>query len=157
MGRLLHISIAFHPAAHPATLKSRRNAAARLAAVGPSATAPPSSPATVAHACADFSRFMETLPVKERGGRCWIIAISNGVFMHAIDRGGNRNDKGGGHLFPALDHPLLLLSLLDPTAPFMVFCVSTYSGVATDEVDNVTSELFGGGIRARLYGPHLRA
>ncbi|KAF8523357.1 hypothetical protein BU17DRAFT_86103 [Hysterangium stoloniferum] len=54
------------------TFKSRRNAAAAdaapwLAAVGRSVTALLSAPAAFAHALADFPRFVETLPVKERG------------------------------------------------------------------------------------------
>ncbi|KAF8509002.1 hypothetical protein BU17DRAFT_70617 [Hysterangium stoloniferum] len=146
MGRLPHIYTAFHPAAHPATLKSRRNATARLAAVGPSATAQPSAPATFVHALADFRDLT--------GGQRWIIAVPNGVFVDAIDHGGKRNDKRGVELdlspdlgsrdrlggcigFLATSSQLLitpllsLLPLLDPAAPSMVFCVSTHSEVGT--------------------------
>ncbi|KAF8516002.1 hypothetical protein BU17DRAFT_93099 [Hysterangium stoloniferum] len=94
MERLPHFSTAFHPAPHPATLKSGRNAATPLAAVGSSVTAQPSVPVTFAHTLADFSRFLETLPVIERRGRRRIIAVSNGVFVDEIDRRGKRNDRG---------------------------------------------------------------
>ncbi|KAF8525541.1 hypothetical protein BU17DRAFT_83793 [Hysterangium stoloniferum] len=85
------------------TLKSRRNAAAPLVTLGSFATAQPSVPATFAHTLANFSRFVETLPVIERRGRRRIIAVSNGVFVNAIDRGEKRNDKSGVELDFSLD------------------------------------------------------
>ncbi|KAF8515985.1 hypothetical protein BU17DRAFT_67644 [Hysterangium stoloniferum] len=173
MERLPDFSTAFHPAPHPATLKSRRNAAAPLGAVGPSVTAQSLVPATFAHTLANFSRFVETLPVLERRGRRRIIAVSNGVFVDATDRGGKRNDKGGitnvahgcnthiqptvlGHLFPALDHALLsLLSLLEPAALSMGFCVSKYSGVGTRRRGQSYVLIVGGGIRVYAFTDHI--
>ncbi|KAF8509006.1 hypothetical protein BU17DRAFT_70621 [Hysterangium stoloniferum] len=157
----------------PPTLKSRRNAAAPLGAVGPSVTAQSLVPATFAHTLANSSRFVETLPVIERRGRRRIIAVSNGVFVNAIDRGGKRNDKRGVELDLSLDlgsrdrlggcigslllitRLLSLLSLLEPAALSMGFCVSRYSGVGTRRRGQSYVLIVGGGIRAYAFTDHI--
>ncbi|KAF8525477.1 hypothetical protein BU17DRAFT_62631 [Hysterangium stoloniferum] len=159
----------------PPPFKSLRNAAAansaaRLAAVGPSAAAPPS--AAFAHTFADSSRFVEKLPVKEWGGRFWIMAVPNGVCKslwmrltvaetemrtRAMELHSTADLSWGERLGACIGYLLLitpLLSipfLLDPAAPRMVFRVSSYSGVGTHDVPKAMSELFDSGIRAYTF------
>ncbi|KAF8525543.1 hypothetical protein BU17DRAFT_62691 [Hysterangium stoloniferum] len=160
MERLPHFSTAFHPAPHPATTKSRRNAAAPLGAVGPSVTAQSSFPATFAHTLANSSRFVEILPVLERRGRRRIIAVSNGVFVDAIDRSGKRNDKRSIKL--DLSPDLGSRDRLGGCIGFLSSMDECTSWPATrtvewtpDNVAKVPSELFGGGIRAYAFTGYI--